>query len=102
MSTAEDPTTGPPPNWRVGRQRHLVAFLQVMLGVLGAAAGAAVLLPDGAGHRAAVVMVALLIAVPTVRVAWLLVRWARIRDWRFVAAAAGLLGILGVAAALAG
>jgi hypothetical protein len=35
-------------------------------------------------------------AIPIARVAWLVVRWARVRDWRYVAVALLLLALVAV------
>jgi hypothetical protein len=40
--------------------------------------------------------VAVVIAIPLVRVAWLAVRWSRLRDWRYVAVAVLLLVLVAV------
>jgi hypothetical protein len=92
---------GPPPNPRRGRQRFLVAYLQVSLALVALAAALTVVLPDDVDHWSGWTMVALLVAVPAVRLCWLLVRWVRLGDQRFAAAAAGLLAIMATGAVLA-
>ena len=44
--------------------------------------------------------VTVVVAVPLLRVLWLLIRWAQERDWRFVAVATGLLAVVGLGAFL--
>ena len=61
---------------------------------------AGVALPGDVGTAAEWAMVALLIATPLARVAWLAVRWSRRRDWLFVGLAAGLLALTGLAAVI--
>lgn len=92
---------GPPPNPRLGRQRFLVAYLQVSLVLVGLAAAATVLLPDDVDRWPGWAMVVLVVAVPVVRLGWLTVRWARLGDWRFALACGGLLGVMAVGALLA-
>jgi hypothetical protein len=93
--------SGPPPNAREGRQRALVLFLRATLVLVVASSAAALALPGGAGETASTAMIALLIAIPLVRVAWLVVRWLRLGDLRFAATAAGLLVIVGTGALVA-
>ena len=90
--------SGPPPDHRTGRQDRLLVFLRVATGltVLGAVLG--VLVPGVGGRAAANAVVAILVAVPLLRVAWLVQRWLRKGDFRFAAIAIGLLLIIGVAA----
>ena len=45
-----------------------------------------------------VAAVGVVMAAPLLRVAWLLFRWVQERDWRFVAAAIGLLAVIGAGA----
>ena len=69
-----------------------------------AAFGAAlvgVLLPDPVGAAASATAVAIVVAVPLVRVAWLAVRWYRRGDRRYAAVAAGLLLIVAAGSVLA-
>lgn len=97
----EGPFAGSPPNWRQGRQRFLVGFLQISFLAVVAAAAAALVLPEPAAHWAAITMTSLLIAVPVIRIAWLLIRWVRLGDWRFALTSAALLGVVGVGALIA-
>jgi len=83
--------TGPPPNPRAARQRHLIRFLQVASVVVFVLALASLVLPGTAGRLAADLMVAIVIGAPVVRVLWLLQRWIRREDLRYAAAAAALL-----------
>jgi hypothetical protein len=92
---------GPPPNPRRGRQRFLVAYLRVSLVLVALAAAVTVVLPDDVDRWSGWSMAALLIAVPVVRLGWLLVRWLRLGDQRYAAAATGLLVIMATGAVLA-
>ncbi|MEZ5142793.1 MAG: hypothetical protein R2726_09785 [Acidimicrobiales bacterium] len=98
MSGAEPPVppgpTGPPPNPRRDRQRALAAFLQGALVVATLLGIAALVVPEAVHRALAIAMVVVLVGVPVVRVGWLVVRWARRRDWRFVAAGTALLTVL--------
>lgn len=89
--------SGPPPNWRIGRQRHLVAFLRIALLVALLDAVLTLVLPEDLRPSAGVLMVVLLVATPLVRVGWLVQRWARLGDWRFAAVGTALLGVVVVA-----
>lgn len=82
---------------REGRQRSLVLFLQVALGVVLALSLLSVVLPDDLARAFGVATVAVLVAVPLVRIVWLAVRWVLKHDYRFAAAAAVLAVIVGVA-----
>lgn len=70
---------------RLLRVATAVAFV---LGLLGAA------LPGDGGRAAATAAVAVVVAVPLVRVAWLAARWARRGDARFAVLAALLLAVV--------
>lgn len=85
---------GRPPDPKEGRQDVLVRALQVALVLLLAVALAALLLPGGAAAIAGRTMVGLLVAVPLLRVTWMLVRWARKRDIRHALLAGGLLVVV--------
>lgn len=67
--------------------------------LLGALLGA--LVPGGVGIGLATAAVAAVVAVPLVRVAWLVFRWVQEGDHRFVAAGLGLLLVIAVGAVLA-
>jgi Na+/proline symporter len=105
-------SSAPPPAWRPDadprqHQRETV-FAQwsrravVLVGVL-ALAGA--LVPGGAGRTLAGLAIAVVVALPLLRVLWLVALWRHQRDRRFVAAGLALLGLVAlgvVAAALRG
>ena len=88
------PDLGP----RAVRRRVLVRLLVVLLGLLSFLALLTLLLPPPAEERFAVATVALLLAMPVVRVAWLGVRWWRLGDRRFALVAAALLAVVALAA----
>jgi hypothetical protein len=94
-------TARSPRDPRETRQKSLVLFLRVALGLALLTSALAVLLPEPRARELGVMTVALLIAVPLIRVVWLAVRWALKRDYRFAATAA-LLATIVVAAELAG
>jgi hypothetical protein len=94
--------TGAPRNPRAGRQRYLVGFLRWSLLVTAVAAVLAVVLGSDDGGTPARIMVALLIALPLLRIAWLTLRWARLGDWRFALAGVGLLSVVAAGALVAG
>jgi hypothetical protein len=87
----------PPPDHRIGRQDRLLLFLRVATALTVAGALIGVLAPGGAGRAAANAVIALLIAVPLLRVVWLIQRWMRKGDRRFALVAACLLAIVGLA-----
>ena len=79
----------------------MIPSMQRLAGVMQAALVVAFLLalggafvPGTAGHLSGVACIALLIAAPVVRVAWLTVEWARAGDRRFAALGAVLLAVL--------
>lgn len=92
---------GPPRDPKEGRQRRLVRFLQAAAIAVLVLAVLSLVLPGDAGRLAADAMVAVVIATPVARVAWLLARWVRRRDLRFAYAAAALLFVVGAGAAFA-
>ena len=92
---------GPPPDHRVGRQVRLRSFLRISAAVTVGLCTVAVAVPDAVGRTAGVGVVTVLIAVPVVRVVWLMRRWLRRGDRRYAMIAGGLLLIVG-AASLAG
>lgn len=94
------PPAGPAPQPRADRQRRLVRYLQVCAATVFGLAAASVVLPGDAGRLAADAMVAVVIGAPVGRVLWLLQRWIRRRDWRFAAAAFGLLLVVALGAAV--
>jgi hypothetical protein len=93
VSDDDLPTTGPGAHPLVGRQRHLVAFLQVAVAAAMVLAVAGVVLPGRWGTAAGVALVATLVGAPVARVAWLMVRWIRRGDPRFAAVAGALLAV---------
>ena len=92
--------SGPAPDPRVGRQRRLVAFLRVCLALVTVAAIVELLAPTAWRAHAGVAMVAVVIAVPLLRVAWLVARWWRRGDRRFAIVGAGLLLVVASSAVL--
>ncbi|MDZ7679712.1 MAG: hypothetical protein U5K29_14310 [Acidimicrobiales bacterium] len=94
-----DPT--PPSHPLVGRQRRLIAMLRLglVLGALLALAG--MLTPGRAGERLAYGFVALIVAVPVLRVGWLTLRWFRRHDLRFALVGLAVLGVVTFAGATA-
>jgi hypothetical protein len=91
----------PPPNPRAGRQRYLLGFLRTALAVTAVCAVGAIPATGETAETLARVMVGLLIAVPVLRVGWLLVRWMRTHDWRFAAAAVTLLAVMATGSLIA-
>lgn len=89
-----EPGHGP----RLVRRRVLVRALIVLTATLSALAALVVVLPAPAEEPVAVATVALLIAAPVLRVAWLGVRWWRLGDRRFALVAAALIGVVALAA----
>ncbi len=90
-----------PHPWWPNRQAALARAGRVALVAVLVAAAVAALLPDEAGSTAGALMVALLVAAPLVRVAWLGIRWARKGDRRFALVAAGLLAVVAAGTAVA-
>lgn len=74
-----------------GRQRRLVMALEIGVGLAATVALAAMVLPGELGRVAARVFLAVLIATPLVRVAWLTTRWVDRRDIRFAVVGLGVL-----------
>lgn len=96
MSTTTDRReTAPSGDDRVAHYLRAAVILAFALAVAGLA------LPGTAGRVAAWAMVVTLIAAPFVRVAWLATRWAHAPDWRFFAAAVGLLVLTAAGAVVA-
>lgn len=93
MTTPFDP--------RADRQRRLARFLRVAVMATFAIAVAALVLPGRAGTVLGVAMVAVLVAVPLIRLAWLARRWLGRGDRRF-ALVALLLGLIVSAGAVLG
>lgn len=93
MTTPFDP--------RADRQRRLARFLRVGAIVAFWVALVALLLPGRAGTAFGVAMVAVLVAVPLIRLGWLARRWLRRGDRRF-ALVAVLLAVIVSAGAFLG
>lgn len=74
---------------RVGRAIQALLVVVAVFAALGASLG-------DAGHVLEWAAVGTITAIPLVRVAWLVVRWTRQRDWRFVASALLLLVLVAV------
>lgn len=72
-----------------------VTWAVIVLGVVS------VVLPDDAGIAVATAVVAAVIAVPLLRVLWLVNRWRQEHDGRFVGVGLALLAVIGLGAALA-
>ncbi|MFP4511800.1 MAG: hypothetical protein ACLFRV_02510 [Acidimicrobiales bacterium] len=89
----------PPSHPLVGRQRRLIAMLRIALGLGALLALAGMVTPGAAGERLAHGFVAILVAVPVLRVGWLTLRWFRRHDLRFALVGLTVLGIVAVAAA---
>lgn len=82
------------------RGRWQIPALTWVTRVLLAAALAGTLLPGGAGVGLRTAVVATVVAVPLLRVAWLVGRWSYERDRVFVAVGVGLLAVVGGGALL--
>jgi hypothetical protein len=85
---------GPPPDPRAGRQRALVAMLRVSVALVAILAVGALLLPEEQARPVGTAMVVTLVAVPVVRVGWLVIRWLRRGDLRFALCGVGLLVLM--------
>jgi hypothetical protein len=83
------------------RQRRLILWLRAVSWLTLAGAAAGTILPGRAGRWAATATVALLVAAPLLRTAWLAVRWSRLGDRRFAAAAVLVLVVAGSGVLLA-
>lgn len=90
--------TEPGPGPRAVRRRVLVRALVVLTIALAVLALLTVVLPPPVEEPLAIATVALLLAIPVVRVAWLGLRWWRLGDRRFALVAAALLGVVALAA----
>lgn len=99
MNAPREPIPGGPVSTIRGRWQGpaltWVTRLVLALGVLSA------VVPGTAGTALAVAAVAMVVAVPLLRVAWLVFRWWQEDDSRFVLAGAGLLAVVAAGAALA-
>lgn len=79
------------------RQQTLAAFLLAGLGVVFVLALLSVFTPEPTEEVLAQATLAVLLAVPLVRVAWLAVRWFRLGDRRFSLVAVALLAVAALA-----
>ena len=100
MSSDTPPAGNPPHQPLAGRYEGIARVLQGALVVVVGLSLAAVLLPRDLATASGTAVVVLLIAIPVLRVGWLLTRWTRRRDRRFAAAAVVLLGLLALAISL--
>ncbi|MGB8862229.1 MAG: hypothetical protein WCC60_23440 [Ilumatobacteraceae bacterium] len=90
----------------VGRQldspvRGMAGFLRAAVVLAFALAVVGALVPGAVGRASCVAMVAVIVAVPLVRVIALGVHWLRAGDRRFAAAAGGLMVVVAVGTVLA-
>jgi len=85
----------------VGRQRLLVAALQIASWVGLAAAFVGLVGPGEVRDLAAGVFVGVVVGTPFGRLVWLMVRWIRRGDPRFAVAAGALLTVVALAASTA-
>jgi len=83
------------------RYGRMIAMLAVLIRVAFVAALAGLLLPDPVGPAASALAVAVVVAAPLLRVAWLAVRWYLRGDRRYAAVAASLLLVVGAGSVLA-
>ncbi|MGD2059344.1 MAG: hypothetical protein PVF87_00625 [Acidimicrobiia bacterium] len=76
-------------------------FLRRLTIVAWALAGLGAISGSQPFATAAVLALALVMAAPLLRVAWLVFRWIQERDWRFVWTSIGLLGVIAAAGVIA-
>jgi hypothetical protein len=89
---------------RTGKVRYprMIAMLRLLIRLAFVAALAGLLLPDPVGTAASAVAVAIVVAAPLLRVAWLAIRWYfRGGDRRYAAVAASLLLVIGAGSVIA-
>jgi len=99
--TGEPARVGPPPDPRAGRQRFLVVVLRLAVSVSCVFGVAELIAPEGCRRVLGILMVAMLIGAPLVRVLWLVIRWFRRGDLRYGLVGVGLLGVVSLGAVLA-
>jgi hypothetical protein len=83
------------------RGRWQVPYLTWITRVLIVVALVGTFAPDGYGKGIQVAAVAVAVAVPLLRVLWLIHRWRQERDWAFVVTGAALLLVVAVGALVA-
>ncbi|MEZ5218490.1 MAG: hypothetical protein R2715_18345 [Ilumatobacteraceae bacterium] len=100
--SADRPDRQPIPAGAVSsiRGRRQVPALQWVVRVLLVLAALGAALPGTAGSAFGAAAVAVLIATPLTRVAWLTFRWTQESDRRFVLTGLGLLTVVGIGAVL--
>lgn len=98
--TPDATAPGPPPDPKAGRFTPLAGALRRVLMAVAVLAALGAFLPGAAGRAAAWAAIAVLMATPLARVAWLGRRWFRRGDPRFGWVAVGVLAVVMVAALL--
>jgi hypothetical protein len=83
------------------RYQRMIRALGLFTRVAFVAALAGLLLPDPVGESASAVAVAVVIAAPLIRVAWLAVRWYLRGDVRYAAVAVSLLLVVATGSGIA-
>lgn len=81
--------------------KTLSKILTIALVVTFACALGGAFIPGTVGHWSGTACIVILIAAPVLRVAWLVVDWTRLRDFRFAALGCGLLLVLMTSGAIA-
>lgn len=92
--TVPTPAGTPPPDPRAGRFDQVVRGLQVAMVLVAVAAVLGDVLHGPAGRAAEWVLLAVLVAVPVVRVLWFVVRWFRRGDPKFALVGIGVLVVM--------
>ncbi len=83
------------------RGRWQVPYLTWITRILIVVALVGTFAPDGVGNAIQVAAVAVAVAVPLLRVLWLIHRWRQERDWTFVATGTALLLVVATGALVA-
>jgi hypothetical protein len=83
------------------RYERMIEALRLLTRLAFGAALAGLLLPDPVGKAASAVAVAVVVAAPLIRVAWLAVRWYLRGDLRYATVAASLLLVVGAGSVVA-
>lgn len=81
--------------------KTLSKILTVALIITFACALGGAFIPGTVGHWSGTACIVILIAAPVLRVAWLVVDWTRVRDFRFALLGCGLLLVLMTSGAIA-